>query len=85
MSGKSRSWYCAFCLKRYLRPRRFRRGGGVARGECWNCGQDMHHMIFPIESNVFEGPSFIQFLMKKPDPEPGPRDWSPRGRMGMRL
>lgn len=72
-------WLCMGCGRRYARPRRLRSSGGLVSGECWSCGDDMHHAIAPIQGNAFEGKSLVQTMLERAR-MPGPKDWSPRGR-----
>lgn len=80
MTEKGKRWLCEVCDRRYVRPRRLVRAGGLVTGECWACKGRMQMFIAPITANAFSGPSFVQSLLKRP---PGPRDWSPRGKDGI--
>src|SRR5579871_2729725 len=80
---KKKPWWCTGCFRHYRRPRRILRGGGMVRGQCWNCNGYMHRVILPIEGSVFSGESLVHRMLREAR-EPGPRDWSPRGKVGIK-
>lgn len=62
---KSRIWLCSACGRRYARPRRLIRNGGLVVGECWACGKTMQRVIPPIQGNVFEGKPLIWKMFRR--------------------
>lgn len=62
---KSRIWLCMDCNKRYQRPRRLVRAGGLVVGECWSCKGTLQRCIEPIADNAFKGPPLFMRLMRR--------------------
>lgn len=62
---KSRIWLCRDCKRRYQRPRRMVRTGGLVVGECWTCKGILERVIEPITDNCFKGPPLFCRMMKK--------------------
>lgn len=63
---KSRIWLCQDCKRRYQRPRRLLRPGGVVTGECWACGGRLQRVLEPLTDNVFKGKPLWRTLLRKP-------------------
>lgn len=63
---KSRMWLCQDCKRRYQRPRRLRRVGGLVIGECWSCKGNLQRVLPPLEDNCFKSEPLFKRLLRKP-------------------